>query len=94
MMNWQQLNSGHKKPDEDKSTEIVKVIPNTPLAIQNTSADYKFSAAVAWFGLKLRDSKLIPNKKTDDIKALAKQGLQNDPDGYRAEFIRLVEMVK
>nr|WP_256474592.1 von Willebrand factor type A domain-containing protein [Flavobacterium sp. NRK1] len=83
-----------KKPDEDKSTEIVKVIPNTPLAIQNTSADYKFSAAVAWFGLKLRDSKLIPNKKTDDIKALAKQGLQNDPDGYRAEFIRLVEMVK
>jgi|GEM_PF-150356 len=83
-----------KKPSEDKSTEIVKVIPNSPLPLQNTSGDYKFSAAVAWFGLKLRDSKLIPNKKTDDIKALAKQGLQNDADGYRAEFVRLAEMVK
>ncbi|MDV6169824.1 von Willebrand factor type A domain-containing protein [Flavobacterium sp. DG1-102-2] len=83
-----------KKPDEDRSTEIVKIIPNNPLPLNSTSADYKFSAAVAWFGLKLRDSKLVPNKKTDDIKALAKQGLQNDTDGYRAEFIRLVEMVK
>lgn len=83
-----------KKPNEDKSTEIVKIIPNNPMPLQNTSADFKFSAAVAWFGLKLRDSKLVPNKKTDDIKALAKQGLQNDPDGYRAEFVRLVDMVK
>ena len=83
-----------KKPSEDKSTEVVKVIPNNPLPLQNTSGDYKFSSAVAWFGLKLRDSKLIPNKKTDDIKALAKQGLQNDVDGYRAEFVRLAEMVK
>lgn len=83
-----------KKPDEDKSTEIVKIIPNNPMPLQSTSGDFKFSAAVAWFGLKLRDSKLVPNKKTDDIKALAKQGLQNDPDGYRAEFVRLVDMVK
>lgn len=83
-----------KKPNEDKSTEIVKIIPNNPMPLQSTSRDFKFSAAVAWFGLKLRDSKLVPNKKTDDIKALAKQGLQNDPDGYRAEFVRLVDMVK
>jgi Ca-activated chloride channel family protein len=84
----------HKKPDEDKSTEIVQVIPNIALPLQQTSGDYKFSAAVAWFGLKLRDSKLIPNKTSGDIIALAKQGLQNDPEGYRAEFVRLVEMVK
>ena len=83
-----------KKPDGDKSTEIVKVIPNNPLPLQSTSGDFKFSAAVAWFGLKLRDSQLIPNKKTDDIKQLAKQGLQYDPEGYRAEFVRLADMVK
>lgn len=83
-----------KKPDGDKSTEIVKVIPNNPLPLQSTSGDFKFSAAVAWFGLKMRDSQLIPNKKTDDIKHLAKQGLQYDPEGYRAEFVRLADMVK
>ncbi|RWX02638.1 DUF3520 domain-containing protein [Flavobacterium cerinum] len=84
----------YKKPAGDKSTEMVQIISNSSLPLQKTSADYKFSAAVAWFGLKLRDSKLVPNKTTEDIKALAKQGLKNDPDGYKAEFIRLVEMVK
>jgi len=83
-----------KKPNEDVSTEIVKVIPNTPMPLQNTSGDFKFAASVAWFGLKLRDSQLISNKKTNDIKALAKQGLQNDPEGYRVEFLRLTDMVK
>ncbi|WP_242604882.1 vWA domain-containing protein [Flavobacterium subsaxonicum] len=84
----------HKKPDEEVSKEIVKVIPNIALPFTSTSGDFKFSAAVAWFGLKLRDSKLVPNKSTEAIKELAKQGLQNDPEGYRAEFIRLVERVE
>ena len=84
----------HKKPAEDVSKETVKVIPNESTPLQRTSGDFKFSAAVAWFGLKLRDSKLVPNKKSDDIKTLAKQGLQNDTEGYRAEFIRLVDMVE
>ena len=83
-----------KKPDEDKSTEIVKVIPNAVLNLGQTSGDYKFAAAVAWFGLKLRDSKLVTDKNTKHILQLAKEGLQNDPEGYRAEFIRLVNMVQ
>ena len=84
----------HKKPDEEVSKEIVKVIPNIALPFASTSGDFKFSAAVAWFGLKLRDSKLVPNKSAEAIKELAKQGLKNDPEGYRAEFIRLVERVE
>ena len=58
------------------------------------SSDFKFSVAVAWFGLKLRDSKLVLNKSSIDIAALAKEGLVNDSEGYRAEFIRLVEAIK
>ncbi|MGV3458889.1 MAG: YfbK domain-containing protein [Flavobacterium sp.] len=81
----------YKKPDEDKSREIVKVIPNVAVLPGYSTADFNFASAVAWFGLKLRDSDLIPNKKTEDIKALAKKGIKNDPDGYRAEFVRLVE---
>ncbi|PHK02173.1 hypothetical protein VF10_38675, partial [Nostoc linckia z13] len=45
----------HKKPDEDISKEIVQVIPNKAVPLNNASGDMKFSAAVAWFGLKLRD---------------------------------------
>jgi len=84
----------HKKPDEDKSEEITKTIPNTITTLEEATADFKFAAAVAWFGLKLRDSKLIPLKDSETIKELARRGLSHDPDGYRAEFVRLTEMVE
>nr|WP_115813556.1 VWA domain-containing protein [Flavobacterium aquicola] len=84
----------YKKPDGDKSIEMVKAIENKSIPLKNSSDDFKFSTAVAWFGLKLRDSNLVPNKSSEDIKKLAKEGLSNDEDGYKAEFIRLVETVK
>ncbi|RZJ33063.1 MAG: DUF3520 domain-containing protein, partial [Flavobacterium sp.] len=55
----------YKKPDGDKSIEMVKVIGNAPVPPEKSSEDFKFSAAVAWFGLKLRDSKLVGNKSSD-----------------------------
>lgn len=84
----------YKKPDGNKSIEMVQVIDNKTIALDKASDDMKFSTAVAWFGLKLRDSKLIANKSSDDIASLAKQGLSNDVDGYKAEFVRLVETSK
>ena len=84
----------YKKPDGEKSIEMVQVIENKSIPIENSSDDFKFSSAVAWFGLKLRDSKLVQNKDSEAIKTLAKKGLSNDNEGYKAEFIRLVETVK
>lgn len=84
----------YKKPDGDTSIEMINVIEDKSIPLKEASNDFKFSAAVAWFGLKLRDSKLIPNKSSEDIKKLAKEGLSNDEEGYKAEFIRLVESVK
>jgi Ca-activated chloride channel family protein len=84
----------YKKPDGNKSIELMKVIENKPVNLINSSADFKFSTAVAWFGLKLRDSKLIEEKSTDEIMKLAKAGLINDEIGYKTEFVRLVEAVK
>ncbi len=81
----------YKKPDGDKSIEMVQVIDNQLILIQNSSDDFKFSSSVAWFGLKLRDSKLVSNKSSEEIEKLARLGLSNNTDGYKAEFIRLVE---
>lgn len=81
----------YKKPDGDKSTEMVHIIKNQAVPLTQSSPDFKFCSAVAWFGLKLRDSQWIENKSTQDIIQLAKQGLSNDPEGYRSEFIRLVQ---
>jgi Ca-activated chloride channel family protein len=49
----------YKKPDGEKSIEIVETIKDQTIELTKASDDFKFSSAVAWFGLKLRDSKLI-----------------------------------
>lgn len=84
----------YKKPDGEKSIEMVQIISNSSVAMSQSSDDMKFSSAVAWFGLKLRDSKLITDKSSEGIVKLAKQGNSNDGEGYKAEFIRLVETSK
>jgi len=84
----------HKKPDGNKSTETELVIENEPVELDKASTDFKFAASVAWFGLKLRDSELIPSKSSKKIEKLAKEGIKNDTDGYKTEFIRLVNMVQ
>ncbi|SFD01515.1 vWA domain-containing protein [Flavobacterium phragmitis] len=84
----------YKKPDGEKSIEMAQVIENKSIALNKASDDMKFSTAVAWFGLKLRDSKLIADKSSEEIVKLAKQGNSNDDEGYKAEFIRLVETNK
>ncbi len=81
----------YKKPDGEKSIEMVSAIANQNVTLSQASNDFKFCSAVAWFGLNLRDSKLVKNKSLKDIKSLAKEGLVDDSEGYKAEFIRLIE---
>lgn len=84
----------YKKPSEDNSQEMTKVIEREPLSDLKVSQDFKFASSVAWFGLILRDSKLIKIKDLKEIENLAKEGRSTDTEGYRAEFIRLVESYK
>ncbi|MBD3906864.1 von Willebrand factor type A domain-containing protein [Chryseobacterium sp. Ch-15] len=81
----------YKKPDGDTSSEIVQVVKNTESSFSSSSDDFKFASSVAWFGLVLRNSALIKNKDLNEIEKLAKKGRGKDEDGYRAEFVRLIE---
>ncbi|MDR6528854.1 MULTISPECIES: vWA domain-containing protein [Chryseobacterium] len=84
----------YKKPDEEKSQEISQVVKNSDRNISSASPDFKFASSVAWFGLVLRDSKLIKGKDLHAIESLAKEGKSKDEEGYRSEFIRLIEIYK
>ncbi|WP_160140196.1 YfbK domain-containing protein [Chryseobacterium sp. c4a] len=84
----------YKKPGEETSKEITEVIKKEALSESKVSPDFKFASSVAWFGLVLRDSKLIKSKDLKNIENLAKDGKNTDAEGYRAEFIRLVESYK
>lgn len=78
----------YKKPDGSKSIEMVHVQNDE---IGSASADLKFASAVALLGMKLSQSSFSNGATYEDIIKLAKEGRGKDDDGYRAEFIRLVE---
>ena len=78
----------YKKPDGSKSVELVKVQKDE---LQVATTDMKFAASVALFGMKIKNSKYHNKATYEQIIELAKSGRANDVDGYRAEFIRLVE---
>lgn len=84
----------YKKPAGDKSIEINKIIKNSNPSTAQTSSDFKFASSVAWFGLVLRDSKLIKKKNLNEIQNLAKQNKGKDENGYRTEFVNLIEKYK
>lgn len=81
----------YKEPQGSKSKLIEKVLPNTIIPIDQMNEDFKFSAAVALFGMQLRKSLFTNTFKRETVIALAESGKGIDKDGYRAEFIRLVK---
>lgn len=83
----------YKQPDSHKSSkmEIAVIDNNTP--IKKSSENFRFSAAVAGFGMLLQNSDYKNDFTFDDVINLAKQATGYDPEGYRKEFIRLVESV-
>ncbi|GHT59150.1 hypothetical protein AGMMS50239_05120 [Bacteroidia bacterium] len=82
----------YKEPDGNSSKKIE--LPVTDRQGDNVSSDFRFAAAVAMFGQLLGDSQYKGNAGYDKVIALAKTGLNNDEQGYRREFVRLVETVK
>jgi Ca-activated chloride channel family protein len=53
-----------------------------------------FAAAVAEFGMLLRNSDYKGTATWDQVLTLARAGMGRDPGGYRAEFVRLVEVAR
>ena len=53
-----------------------------------------FAAAVAEFGMLLRNSEHKGSATWDQVLTLARAGTGRDPGGYRGEFVRLVELAR
>ena len=81
----------YKKPDGDVSKLIVHPVTDAHLALDNTSENFRFSAAVASFGMLLRNSAFKQNASFQQVIGLAKGAKGTDANGYRQEFINLVQ---
>ncbi|MEX1256864.1 MAG: von Willebrand factor type A domain-containing protein [Gemmatimonadota bacterium] len=78
----------YKLPGEDESSLLEH--PVGP-RVSRPSADFNFAAAVAGFGMILRDSEHRGSATSDQLLTLARNGLGEDRDGYRVEFVRVME---
>ena len=81
----------YKAPDGSDSRLISVPVKNRTTDL---SANVGFAAAVAEFGMVLRQSEHRGASTYRDAAALARRFRGADPDGYRAEFVRLVELAQ
>lgn len=80
----------YKEPDGDTSKLIS--VPVTAADADRISFDVKFSVAVPAFGQKLKGEAYVADFSWSAVRSLAEEGLGDDPFGYRAEFLRLVDV--
>ena len=81
----------YKKPDENISKLIEHEVIDKQVAIEKTSDNFRFAAAVAQFGMLLRNSEFRQSSTFENTWRLAKASLGNDQEGYRSEFLKMVK---
>ena len=81
----------YKKPDGNTSILIDQAVRGRALKEEQLSDNFIFSAAVAEFGMLLRNSEYKANANLDQVAVLARKGRGDDVEGYRGEFVRLVK---
>ncbi|MDE2877253.1 MAG: von Willebrand factor type A domain-containing protein [Gemmatimonadota bacterium] len=81
----------YKDPDGAKSRLLAQAVADRS---GTASADFRFAAAVAGFGMLLRNSPHAGTFSLNDVVELAENGKGDDRRGYRGEFVRLVEVTR
>jgi len=79
-----------KKPDGDKSRLLEHPVADAHKNWRDASENFRFAAAVAGYGMLLRNSEFKGNLNYLTIQQMAKTALGTDKEGYRKEFLQLV----
>jgi len=80
--------------DPKGSTSRLLEVPVVDRGAGKGSEDMRFAAAVAEFAMLLRDSEHKGSASWDQALALARDARGADPQGYRGEFVTLVETAR
>jgi Ca-activated chloride channel family protein len=84
----------YKLPEEETSRKLVFPVADRERAFEEASNDFRFAAAVASFGMLLRDSEHKGKATADQVVQMARSARGRDSHGYRAEFVRLAVMYR
>lgn len=80
----------YKSPEGDVSRKLEFPLVDRGLGFAAADGEFQFAAAVAAWGMLLRESAHGGDAGFMDVLAWAEAGLANDPRGHRAEFVELV----
>lgn len=83
----------YKKPDSEESRELSKAVQEDGIT-GSPSQSFRFAAAVAEFGMLLKDSEYKAQASFKHVLNEAKGAKGSDLSGYRAEFINLVDIAQ
>ncbi len=83
-----------KTPEGTESRLIEFTAKAEVTSFSQADSDCRFAAAVAGFGMRLRQSPYAGNITLDAIAEIASAAAGNDPNGHRAEFVDLVRRAK
>ena len=79
-----------KPPDGDTSTKLEVRLRDAGPKFDKASRDFRFAAAVAAFGMLLRDSQFKGNATYAGVLDMAREAASGDTTGYRDEFLKIV----
>jgi Ca-activated chloride channel homolog len=80
----------YKEPDEEESRLLTQTVLDATTPITAASENLRFAAAVAELGLLLRESPYRSSASYNQVEAMASNALGDDREGYRTEFLQLV----
>lgn len=81
----------YKQPEGQTSKLIEVPVIDHGKTTEAASSEFKFTTAVAGFGLLLRESSYTGQLTWDQVRTLARAGKGTDAQGYRGEFLQLIE---
>jgi Ca-activated chloride channel homolog len=84
----------YKEPDGAESRLLTETVDWAPLPLAESSDNFRFSAAVASFGMLLRGSTYRGTSTYEQTAALADAARGEDSDGRRSEFVHLVKTAR
>jgi Ca-activated chloride channel family protein len=84
----------YKQPEGSVSSLIQVPLTDAGGTLEQAGGEMAFAAAVASYGMLLRHSDLAGDASWDTVLELAERGRGEDKNGYRAEFIQLVQLAR
>ena len=84
----------YKRPESDNSQLITMPVIEILTEFDESSDNFRFSSAVAAFGMLLRDSEFKGDLSYETIQQIARLSKGKDLQGYRGEFVRLIELAE